>query len=187
MHVSAIIIVLCVLATLTGVFVWLFTRVQEHHRAHYSTLIAVAGKHSLSFSDDPDPTIRLRLEGNVDGVKVRILSRVSGGTHASGSSTEICALFPTGLAQGTSIVSDSVSGQLSATGKESDLTETYLSNRQLRQSMSVISELNGGALYTSTVLDDKGLHLTVSKLVDNIDIVDQSLSQMRTVKKALIG
>lgn len=190
MDASAIIMVLCVLTVLAGVFVWLFTRVQEHHRAHYSTLIALAAKHRLTFTDDPHPSIRLRLDGTIDGMQTRILSRVSGEGSLSGPSTQICGLFSTGLPKGSSIIRDAISGELKTGSDSTDKTNRtaeLISNRDLQRSMSTIEGLDWGATTTSAMLDDKGFYVTVSTLTNNAEIIDQSLNQIQAVKTALTG
>ena len=185
MDASVIIISLCVLIALAGVLVWLFSRVQEHHRAHYSALITVAAKHELSFSDDPDPSVRLRLDGNIDGVKLRILSRVSSGKNSPGPSTEISALFSTGLPKDTSIVRNETTGELRANGTEDTATTKHLRDRRLRQSLAAIAELKWGAPNTDIMIDDKGIRILVSTLADNSDVIAQSLTRVLAVKQTL--
>jgi hypothetical protein len=190
MDASAIIMVLCVLTVLAGVFVWLFTRVQEHHRAHYSTLVTVAAKHNLTFTDDPDPNVRLRLDGTINGMQTRILSRLFSEGQTSGPSTQICGLFSTGLPKGNSIIRDAISGELKTereTNDETNQTAEFVRHRDLQRAMALIEDLDWGASTTSARIDDKGFYVTVSTLADNAHIIDQSLNQIQAVKTALTG
>ena len=73
---GAIFLILFMLAIMAGIMVWAVSRAQRLFRAQYAALILVAKARGFKFLDDPDPDVRIRMEGNIDGVSVRVRARI---------------------------------------------------------------------------------------------------------------
>lgn len=73
---GAVFLILFVLAIIAGIMVWAVSRAQRLFRAQYAALILVAKARGFKFLDDPDPDVRIRMEGKVDGISVRVRARI---------------------------------------------------------------------------------------------------------------
>lgn len=72
MKAGAVFLILFILAIMAGIVVWAISRAQRLSRAQYGAMILVAKSRGLRFVDDPDPMVRVRMDGQVDGVEVRV-------------------------------------------------------------------------------------------------------------------
>jgi len=176
MDVLSLLVFLGVLAALAGVVVWLFTRVQEQHRAHYAAMIGVAGKHDLKFKDDPNPEVRLHLDGMIDGFTIRILSRMSRQGPDRGPTTEVLAAIKSGLPKETTIELDPVTGRLVGRGEHSQAAGKLLDDRPAQRAIEAVAKASWDGAESRGWLDDGGVHITVNTLIRD----EQTLSEMIT-------
>jgi len=172
----SLVILLAVLAALAGMLVWLFSRVQERHRAHYRAMIAVARARGLTFADDPDPAIRLRLEGTIDGIKVRIRSSISSRGGRSGPSTEVWAACASSLPKGTRIELDPATDRLGTQGEESPAANKYLSDRHCRQAIEPVTKPQWAHPQARGFVDADGIHIQAPCLVDGEEHLSRMIS-----------
>ena len=73
---GAVFLILIVLAIIAGIMVWAVSRAQRLFRAQYAALILVAKARGFKSLDDSDPDVRIRMEGKVDGISVRVRARI---------------------------------------------------------------------------------------------------------------
>ena len=181
----SLVVLLAVLALIAGIFVWFFSRIQEQHRGHYKAMIAAAGAHGLTFVDDPDPAIRLRLEGTVDGIKVRILSSISGREDRRGPRTEVRASCATSLPNGTRIELDPEAGQLVTLSKDGAVTDQYITDKPFRRAMEAVTKSQWVHPQAQGFADADGIHIQAPCLVDGEDLLNRMLSTSLNAVQAL--
>jgi len=185
MDVLSLLVFLGVLAALAGVVVWLFTRVQEHHRAHYAAMIDVAGSQGLQFKDDPDPEVRLHLNGVIDGVALRILSRMSRQGADRGPSTEVLATIKNALPKQTTIELDLVTGRLVGRGEHSQMAGKLLDDRHLRRTIEGLAKSTWDGTESRGWLDELGVHIAVDTLVCDPQMLSEMMTRTLNVAAAL--
>jgi len=185
MDALSLLVFLGVLAALAGVVVWLFTRVQEQHRAHYAAMIGVAGNHGLTFKDDPSPEVRLHLEGVIDGFTIRILSRMSRQGADRGPMTEIFASIQSALPKETTIELDRATGQLIGRGENSQTAGKLLDNRHIRQAMDALTQVRWDGMESKGWLDDSGVHITMTALVSDPQMLSETMTKVLNAAAAI--
>lgn len=185
MDVLSLLVFLGVLAALAGVVVWLFTRVQEQHRAHYAAMIDVAGSQGLQFKDDPDPEVRLHLDGMVNGIAIRILSRMSRRGADRGPRTEVLATIKNALPKQTTIELDLVTGRLVGRGEHSQTAGKLLDDRHLRQAIEGLAKSTWDGTESKGWVDDLGAHIAVTSLVCDPNMLSEMLIKTLNVATAL--
>ena len=185
MDVPSLLVFLCVLAALAGVVVWLFTRVQEHHRAHYAAMIDVAGNHGLKFKDDPNPEVRLHLDGVIDGIAIRILSRMSRQGADRGPRTEVLAAIKNVLPKQTTIELDLVTGRLVGRGEHGQSAGKLLDDRRIRHALEALAKATWDGVESKGWLDEQGAHITVSTLVNDPKMLSEILAKAVNTATAL--
>ena len=185
MKLTGVLVILCVLVFVAGIFVWLYSTLQERARAHYRAMIAAAGLYKLSFADDTDPTIRLRMRGEIEGIRVTLFSRTVPGARFSEQTTQVTAERPKGLSKGGTIIRAGMSRKLRTEGENTAAFDELLKDREVRRTMESVTEPLWSGTNGLGLLDDDGIHLIKGGHIGDEQILSEMLRRAVSAVKAL--
>ena len=185
MNFSALVLMLLVLALVAGLFVWLLSKVQARERAHYRAMITVAGRHQLKFANDPDPGVRLRLRGEIDGVGITLFSVMAPGARAKNPMTQVTAKRPQSLPKGGQIIRPGMSRKLRAEGEIAATLTELLRDGQVRRSFEALTDPLWARTSGTGRLDDEGIHILKNGFIGDEAILDEMLSRAVAATKAV--
>ena len=138
---GAIFLILFMLAIIAGIVVWAVSRAQRLFRAQYAALILVAKARGFKFLDDPDPDVRIRMEGNIDGVSVRVRARIFRQSRRADPILEVCARGRLTPPNGVIIKrKGTIGAKLVVEGEGADPLTEILRHRSFRSAMEAVTD-----------------------------------------------
>lgn len=185
MNFAAAVLILVTLAFMASIFVWLMSKVQARARAHYRAMIAVAGQHELKFVDDTDPNVRLRLKGEVDGVKLTLFSVMVQGARSRHPTTQVTAERPRDLPKGGQITRPGMGRKLQVEGEDSGHLSEQLRDGQVRRAFEAVTDPLWAGTAGSGRLDDEGIHLVKGGFIGDEAILSEMVSRAVAAAQAM--
>lgn len=183
---GAVILILLVLAIIAGIVVWAVSRSQRLFRAQYAALILVAKARGFRFVDDPDPDIRIRLEGSVDDVSVHVRARVIRQARRIDPVLEVHARGRTRIPKDTIIRRHgSLSAKLMVEGEDSGPVTEMLKHRAFQRAMEAATEPLWSGSVGDGWMDHDGVRIQKGGYQGDPDVIsamiDRAVEACRTL------
>ena len=175
---GGVFLILLVLAIIAGIVVWAISRAQRLFRAQYAALILVAKARGFRFVDDPDPDVRIRMDGVVDGITVHVRARVLRGVRRADPVLEVQALGHAMPRQGVVIKRKGALGnELVAEGTEADSVQGALNSRAFQRAMAAATEPVWAGTSGEGWMDHEGVSIRKGGYQGNPDVISQMIDR----------
>jgi hypothetical protein len=175
---GGVFLILFVLAIIAGIVVWAISRAQRLFRAQYAAMILVAKARGFRFLNDTDPDVRIRMEGDVEGISVQVRTRMLRLARHTEPTLEVIASGARALPKGVIIKNTGVIGtSLVAEGEGAAPVTEMLQHREFRRAMEAVTETVWAGSPGEGRMDHDGVQLQKGGYQGDPEVINEMISR----------